>query len=129
MRGRALPVLERARDAVAGYLKARLKAHPDDPPPPDGPLILRPDGAGFAERDVSAFNVRLRKASNGVAPTLADLSGRFMRYVENASTQPPSPICEVRLSSNAPGAAAAPGTARAGCNRAAPDGTGPRTNA
>jgi integrase len=77
-RARALPVLERARDAVAGYLKAYPATLP-----PEGPLIRRPDERGFVEADVGSFNLRLRKVSNGSITTLATLSGKFMSYIEN----------------------------------------------
>lgn len=45
--------------------------------------MLRPDGAGFAYRDVVTFNERLRNILQGIILTLADLWGRFTRYVEN----------------------------------------------
>ncbi len=54
VRDREMPVLERARDAVDAYLRACPLPHP-----PDGPLILRANGAGFDARDVARTDRRL----------------------------------------------------------------------
>jgi integrase len=78
VRDRDLPVLTAARDAVDAYLGAC-----PFPVAEAGPLVLRDDGAGFAERDVSAFNARLKRITGGRLRTLADLSGRFRRYIEH----------------------------------------------
>lgn len=77
IRDRDLPVLAPARDAVGAYLRACLL-----PMPADGPLILRADGAGFAERDVSSLNARIKKATAGRIGGLAVLTGRYRLYVE-----------------------------------------------
>lgn len=79
VRDRDLPVLAPARDAVDAYLKACPLPHPAN-----GPLVLRADGTGFTESDISPLNARIRKASGGAISGLGVLTGRYRAYVENS---------------------------------------------
>lgn len=75
-RTRELPVLDAARDAVGRY----LRSCPFDLSP-DGPLLRHADGTDYRHVDVLHADRRLRRMG-GPVEGLADLAGRYRRYVE-----------------------------------------------
>jgi integrase len=76
-RGRDLPVLAPARDAVEAYLAACPL-----PLPVNGPLILRDDGAAFTRRDITHINRSIERRTNGRIGGLGVLAARYRLYVE-----------------------------------------------